>query len=205
MGVRLLTRIVVYCLSGALLGLVPFFLGRYFAKPGLGKLSLLICTLTGILVPFTGNFFWPLPVCVAFSIAVFVKKHDFLWPQKQQPQQQRPAQQHVTYAGASGGLTVICLSGPMRGQIYPIGQDGLKFGRDNSCAVRFPDGTTGISREHCAIRYQQGVAVLVDLNSTYGTYLGNGQKLPPQLPTEIAAGSRFYLGSTGCLFQVRVS
>lgn len=188
---------------GAVLGLVPFFLGRYFGKPGLGKLGLLVCCLVSLLYFWIDYIPWSLIACIAFSVAVFVKRYDFPWPQKKQPQPVSSGS--VTYEGASRGLNVICLSGPMKGQIYGIGPGGIKFGRDTSCAVRFPSNTAGISRQHCAIRFQQGVPVLVDLGSSHGTYLGSGQKLPPQYPIEIAAGSRFYLGTTGCLFQVTVA
>lgn len=99
-------------------------------------------------------------------------------------------------------LYVTALSGPLRGQSYPVGQDGLLFGCDPSCAVRFPAGTPGVSHRHCCIRWQQGVPMLMDLNSTYGTFMGDGRKLPPSYPAQLAAGSRFYLGDTSCLFQL---
>ena len=44
--------------------------------------------------------------------------------------------------------------------------------------------------------------VVTDLNSTYGTFLGDGRRLPPNYPTQLAAGSRFYLADTNCLFQL---
>ena len=76
-------------------------------------------------------------------------------------------------------LTVTCLSGPLKGQVYQVGDGGLMLGRDTDCAVHFPPDTAGISRHHCAVRWQQGVPVLVDLNSGYGTFLGDGRQLPP--------------------------
>lgn len=101
-----------------------------------------------------------------------------------------------------GNLAIRCLNGPMQGQIYPIGVGGLQFGRDSTCTVRFPDGSPGISRCHCQLRWEQGIPVLVDLGSSYGTFLGSGKRLPQNYPEPVAAGTRFYLGNTGNLFQL---
>ena len=101
-----------------------------------------------------------------------------------------------------GNLNLTCLSGPLRGQVYLIGKDGVTIGRDITCNVRIPDGTPGVSRRHCCIRWQQGVPVLIDLGSTHGTFQGDGRRLPPSYPTQLAAGSRFYLGTPNCLFQI---
>ena len=103
-----------------------------------------------------------------------------------------------------GGLAVRCLNGPMQGQTFYVGREGLLFGRDGGCAVRFPDGAPGISRRHCCLRWDQGVPVLVDLGSRFGTFLGDGKQLPPNYPEPVAAGTRFYLGTRGSLFQISV-
>ncbi len=105
---------------------------------------------------------------------------------------------------AQGGLAIRCLSGPMQGQTFMVGNAGLWFGRASDCGIRFPDGAPGISSHHCCIRWDQGVPVLVDLGSRYGTFLGNGRQLPPNYPEPVAAGTRFYLGSTDNLFQISV-
>ena len=44
--------------------------------------------------------------------------------------------------------------------------------------------------------------MLVDLGSSYGTYLGDGRQLPPNYPKHVTAGTRFYLDNTGDLFQI---
>ena len=77
---------------------------------------------------------------------------------------------------------VRCLNGPMQGQTYQVGSQGLQFGRDNACAVRFPDGTPGVSRRHCRLYWSQGGPALVDLGSSYGTFLTHGKQLPPNCP-----------------------
>lgn len=188
----------VLMLLGALVGLLPLALGRYFNRPGLGKLGMLCCTFSGLLPGLQ------LPVAIGFVLAIFIKKTDFIWPQHGaapvQSQSSYSPPQPRTMPGNT--LYVTALSGPLRGQSYPVGPDGLLFGCDPSCAVRFPAGTPGVSHQHCCIRFQQGVPTLTDLNSTYGTFMGDGRKLPPSYPAQLAAGSRFYLGDTRCLFQL---
>ncbi len=182
-------------LLGALVGLLPLLLGRYFNRLGLGKLGMLCCIFSGLLPGLE------LIVAIGFILAIFIKKTDFIWPQRSTvspPPQPNPAPRPVQ----GNTLYVTALSGPLRGQSYPLGPDGLLFGCDPSCAVRFPAGTPGVSRRHCCIRWQQGVPMLMDLNSTYGTFMGDGRKLPPSYPAQLAAGSRFYLGDTRCLFQL---
>ncbi len=185
----------VLILMGAAVGLLPLLLGRYYGRPGLGKLGMLCCTISGLLPGLQ------ILVAAGFVIAILIKKTDFVWPQRSAaapPPQPNPAPRPMQ----GNTLYVTALSGPLRGQSYPLGQDGLRFGCDSSCAVRFPSGTPGVSRQHCCIRWQQGVPVLIDMNSTYGTFMGDGRKLPPSYPAQLAAGSRFYLGDTNCLFQL---
>lgn len=180
-------------LLGALVGLLPLLLGRYFNRPGLGKLGMLCCTFGGLLPGLQ------LPVAIGFILAIFIKKTDFIWPQRGAAP---PPANSSPRARQGSTLYVTALSGPLRGQSYPVGAEGILFGCDPSCAIRLPAGTPGVSHQHCCIRWQQGVPVLVDLNSTYGTFMGDGRKLPPSYPAQLAAGSRFYLGDTNCLFQL---
>ncbi len=182
-------------LSGALFGLLPLLLGRYFDRPGLGKLGMLCCTFSGLLPGLQ------LLMAIGFVLAIFIKKSDYIWPARSTvPPPRQPGPHPRPMQGNT--LYITCLSGPLRGQSYPVGPDGLLFGCDPSCAVRLPAGTPGVSHRHCSIRWQQGVPVLMDMNSTYGTFTGDGRKLPPSYPTQLAAGSRFYLGDTRYLFQV---
>ena len=99
-------------------------------------------------------------------------------------------------------VQVQCINGPMQGQTFSLGPQGLWFGRDAACAVRFPDGTPGISRVHCRLGWDRGAPVLVDLNSRFGTFLVSGKQLPPNYPEAVSPGARFYLGNPGNLFQI---
>ena len=46
--------------------------------------------------------------------------------------------------------------------------------------------------------------MLIYLGSTYGTFLADGKQLPPNYPEPVAAGTRFYVGNKGNLFQIIV-
>lgn len=197
-----LLSVIVYLavsvLVGCLFGLVPFFLGRYRYRPNMGRWGFIWCGVAG-------PFLLPFLVMLGFVVAILVSEQDARPPREPQPvAYPRPAPRRVAEPIAQGGLTLTCLAGPLRGQSYPIGAAGLMFGRDTDCHVRFPSQSTGISRHHCAVRWQQGVPVLVDLNSAYGTYLGDGKQLPPNYPTPVGPGSRFYLGGPANLFQITV-
>ncbi len=105
-------------------------------------------------------------------------------------------------AKASRTLAVKCLSGPLRGQTYRIGSAGIVLGRAPACGVRFPDGTPGVSHQHCCIRIDQSGLMLIDLNSRYGTCLADGKKLPPNYPEPLQMGSQFYLGTPANMCQI---
>ena len=44
--------------------------------------------------------------------------------------------------------------------------------------------------------FEQGQFILTDLNSTYGTFLSNGQRVAPNSPVKLPPKSSFYLGET---------
>jgi len=108
--------------------------------------------------------------------------------------------------GSATGQTmqVMCMTGPLHGQVYTLTADGLLIGRDPTCSLRLPGDVSAVSRRHCHIRLQGGRAYLEDLQSTYGTYLSSGQRLVPNQPVELTNGSRFYLGSTQNQFQLTI-
>ena len=73
----------------------------------------------------------------------------------------------------------------------------LTIGRDvSACRIVFKEGTPGVSSKHCQIYYSErdGAFILTDLNSSYGTFLSNGQKLTPNVPYTLRQRDSFYLG-----------
>ena len=76
-------------------------------------------------------------------------------------------------------------------------QQPVQIGRDNAtCRLVYQDGTPGVSSRHCQVYFdeREGVFVVTDLNSTYGTFLAGGQRIPPETPTKLPPKSSFYLG-----------
>ncbi len=99
--------------------------------------------------------------------------------------------------------TVIGVNGALKGRSYPL-VSTLVIGRDASRAnIVFPTNTNGVSSVHCEVRINNGKIEVIDRKSTYGTFIGSGQRMIADLPTEIKPGEYFYLGSTDQMFQVR--
>lgn len=92
---------------------------------------------------------------------------------------------------------------PLRASLPPHGQ--LLIGRNPSdCNLVFPNNTPGVSGRHCSLSWDSPSAsfVLTDLQSTYGTYLENGQKLAPGVSCHLRPGERFYLGEKKNMLSV---
>lgn len=122
--------------------------------------------------------------------------------QRNTPQQPAPAR-----AGSSAQPKLLGVAGRYAGQAYLIGPQGLMMGRDQSaCDFVFDASANGISRTHCKIQYnpQTGMFILYDLGSTYGTYLGNGVRVPQGQPMALGSGDQFYLADRGCMFMVSI-
>lgn len=120
--------------------------------------------------------------------------------QQNTPQHQAPAR-----AGSAAQPKLLGVAGKYAGQAYLIGPQGLMMGRDQSaCDFVFDGSANGISRTHCKIQYnpQTGMFILYDLGSSYGTYLGNGVRVPQGQPMALCAGEQFYLADRGCMFMV---
>lgn len=186
--------VVGLLLGGALFGLIPFGVGFLTGKRQLGLLGLMFSAIIALLS--VDLILW---VAVGFTIAVVVKKKDvnvFQYVPGQTP----PAGRMTTPVW-NGVPALRCLSGPLKGSIYRIDSSGLAIGRGGGCAVRFPDNTPGISRRHCSLIWRGKELALVDLGSSYGTYLADGVRLPPNYPAALTVGSTFTAGN-GNQFQI---
>ncbi len=108
-------------------------------------------------------------------------------------------------AGAvpKGSFILECVNGTLKGQRFALTGTAI-IGRDGTRAnIVFPATTNGVSSVHCEVRLNAGKVEIVDKKSTYGTFIGSGQRLIADLPTEIKVGEYFYLGSTDQMFQLR--
>jgi len=91
------------------------------------------------------------------------------------------------------------VSGCFSGQTFPV-NGILRMGRSDQCQIRFPNGTPGISANHCQISLENGSIVLRDLGSTYGTFVKDS-KLTPNVPCSLNPGDTVTLAE-GETFQV---
>lgn len=97
-------------------------------------------------------------------------------------------------AGDSG-LRFQAVSGCFEGKRFAIGTT-VRIGRDPSKNdLVYPVDAQGISGVHCILLIQDGQLYLKDLGSTYGTYLGSGQRLAANQAAQLQVGDQFYLGS----------
>ncbi len=86
-------------------------------------------------------------------------------------------------------------SGAFAGRRFAINGQ-VRIGRDpGGSDLVYPDGTPGISGQHCVVSLSGGQITLTDLGSSYGTFLAGGRKLTPNQPVVLRIGDRFYLGS----------
>lgn len=198
--IALLVYLIITVGSGALFGLIPLYLGRYTGKPNLGRLAFKWCTGLNVLAG-AG-----ILAAIGFVSAIIIRDRDY-FPNTAYVQPSPPPafEPYVPPRQSGSRLGVTCLSGPLRGQTYNVGPNGVIIGRDHDCGIRFASDAPGISRHHCSLRYQQGGLSLTDLNSAYGTFLADGRRLPAQYPTQMAAGTRFYLANTDYLFQIVIT
>lgn len=92
-------------------------------------------------------------------------------------------------------LRLVGVEGAFAGRRFAL-EGTLRLGRlpDQNDLV-FPADTTGVSGRHCVVRLTADGAVLTDLGSSFGTFLGDGTRLQPNQPVELKVGDSFTLGS----------
>lgn len=116
-----------------------------------------------------------------------------------------PVQPQIEKGVSSMNPQIIGISGQFAGRAFPVSSQGTMMGRDPaSCDFVFPDGAQGISRNHCKIQFnpQTQMFILYDLGSSYGTFQGNGMRIPQGQPAALRVGDEFFLGSRANVFRV---
>ena len=88
------------------------------------------------------------------------------------------------------------------GRTVQVGRESVLIGRNPTCQIVLPDGTKGVSREHCRLEVRKNTLILTDVGSSYGTYV-NGKKIPENTPVAISRGSRFWLATEKVTFYVQ--
>lgn len=118
------------------------------------------------------------------------------------PAAQAPAARTSVVPPVQGpAVTVFCVSGPLRGQAWRL-DTVLTIGRDSGNTIGFPADTKGISRQHCRIERRGTQIVVMDLGSSFGTFIG-GRKLMPNVPVPVGPNTEIWLASDKIRFLIR--
>ena len=106
-------------------------------------------------------------------------------------------------SGSPSRARLVGIEGDYAGQSIPLSGQMLTIGRSRECSLVMRNYVKGISKKHCAIRYSasHGAYQVVDMGSTYGTYL-NGRKIEPRTPKTLKRNDVIYLGSKRVGFRV---
>jgi len=125
----------------------------------------------------------------------------FLWLKKKKEAPQQQTEQSMI--APAGGPVLLGIGGQMDGCRFPLQGGNLSFGRDpGRCSVVYDSGAPGISSLHCQLILQGGSWCLIDLASSYGTYL-NGRRLEPSVPNPLQPGDTFWLGQPQNSFTLK--
>ncbi|MDO4632844.1 MAG: trypsin-like peptidase domain-containing protein [Eubacteriales bacterium] len=101
--------------------------------------------------------------------------------------------------------TIIGLRGYYENKSFTI-QRTLVLGRSPAkCHLVYPANAPGISSIHCELRQKDGELYIVDYGSSYGTFVGRDQKLPPNRVYHLHNGETFYLATPQNSFLVRTT
>lgn len=100
-------------------------------------------------------------------------------------------------------VALDCIGGALQGMTFPI-SSRVVFGRDpKRCSIIYPKDAKGISGVHCAAEpTADGLIILTDLGSTYGTMVG-GRQLTAGKGVTLRPGDTFTLGGSENRFTVR--
>lgn len=104
-----------------------------------------------------------------------------------------PAELPQLPAGQTVALAVI--EGPARGQVFRLNKPQIVLGRSGADIVLYDPE---VSRKHCAIEVHGETAILTDLGTTNGTFVG--KKAIEEC--ELKNMSKFRIGATTLLFTV---
>lgn len=99
---------------------------------------------------------------------------------------------------------LVAKGGCMNGRVYPVEGSGvITIGREVSSVIRYPADTVGVSRVHAKLYWESGRLMLMDCNSTSGTFLQRQGKLTPMNPVAVQSGDIFYVGEKTNSFEIK--
>ena len=93
--------------------------------------------------------------------------------------------------------SIIIMSGPKKGDYYPLGQRTNVIGRDEALLIQILD--EHVSRKHMQIRFDKEKAqyFALDMKSKHGVFI-NSRKINTE--TALADNDQIYIGQTDLLF-----
>lgn len=145
---------------------------------------------------------------VAAAAAVLAAGGAVLILRRKKEKAEKEAQEQQAEAAQSvprKQLQLRCLNGEFSGRTFPL-SGRMQIGRAVDCAIRFPEGTPGVSSHHCVlfVNLEAQNAIVKDLGSTYGTYL-RGEQLSPQASYAMQPGDELSLAWDGQRFRLEWS
>ncbi|MHC4482824.1 MAG: FHA domain-containing protein [Planctomycetota bacterium] len=96
--------------------------------------------------------------------------------------------------------SIIVVSGPKKGDYYPLGQRTNVIGRSESLPIQILDDL--VSRKHVQIHFEQSKQryYALDMKSKHGVFV-NGKRIKND--TALAEGDQIRIGDTTLLFTVK--
>ncbi|MFQ5578924.1 MAG: FHA domain-containing protein [Anaerolineae bacterium] len=92
--------------------------------------------------------------------------------------------------------TLIVKMGPQRGIFFPLTDNRMVIGREETCNIIVQDAEA--SRRHCELGWEEGAYIVQDLGSTNGTFV-NGSQIT--VPTRLKQGDSIGVGQTTLVLQ----
>ena len=94
--------------------------------------------------------------------------------------------------------SIFIMSGPRKGDYYPLGHRTNVIGRDEALLIQILD--EHVSRKHMQIRFDKdkGQYYALDMKSKHGVFI-NGSKIDNQIA--LADGDQIHIGQTDLLFS----
>ncbi len=129
---------------------------------------------------------------------------NFSQPDFGQPAVPQPVNFQPSRVPGRVSMQIHCRGGKMDGRIYTATANEILIGRDSSSFICYPADTKGISRIHCKLYLKDGKWMIMDMGSSYGTFVEGRGRLIPQQPVEIKNGDCFYLGGKDNAFKIQL-
>ena len=102
-------------------------------------------------------------------------------------------------APVASGPRLVATMGTYAGTIFPLQGGSMDVGRDAGNPIPLPNDTNA-SRRHATLQMANGQVVLVDNDSSNGTYV-NGVRIPGQTPQPLRPGDEVNIGNTRFRFE----